>query len=59
VERYMFDIGMRKDVGNLAPILGLRGSNLTLPSDIPTQLVEGGIALDSIKAVFWRYVFLA
>jgi hypothetical protein len=54
VERYMFDLGIRKDLQNLAPVIA---SNVTLPSDIPTQLVEGGIALDSIKAVFWRWVF--
>jgi hypothetical protein len=51
VERYMFDLGIRKDLQNLAPAIA---SNVTFPSDIPTQLVEGEIALDSIKAVFWR-----
>jgi hypothetical protein len=53
VERYMFDIGIRKDYENLAPSLqGLFQG--TIPTDIPTQLVEGGVALESIKQVFWR-----
>jgi hypothetical protein len=53
VERYMFDIGMRKDFENLAPIWqgSLEG---TIPTDIPTQLVQGGVELESIKSVFWR-----
>jgi hypothetical protein len=53
VERYMFDVGMRKDYENLAPIWqGLFEG--TIPTDIPTQLVQGGVELESIKSVFWR-----
>ena len=53
VERYMFDIGMRKDYENLAPIWqGLFEG--TIPTDIPTQLFQGGVELESIKSVFWR-----
>jgi hypothetical protein len=53
VERYMFDIGTRKDYENLAPSWQgvFQG---TIPTDIPTQLVEGGVELESIKSVFWR-----
>jgi hypothetical protein len=53
VERFMFDIGIRKDIENLAPIWhGL--FNGTAPTDVPTQLVAGGVELDTVKAVFWR-----
>jgi hypothetical protein len=53
VERYMFDIGIRKDYENLTPMWqGLFQG--TFPTDIPTQLVEGGVTLETIKQVFWR-----
>lgn len=58
-ERIMFDIGLRKDFLNLTPLWtslitsGELAFNVT--EDMPTQLTNGNVSLDSITSVIWRY----
>jgi hypothetical protein len=58
--RVMFDIGIRKDLKSLAPALYAAYADandnfpFTVLKDVPTQLTEGGISLDSIDTVIWR-----
>jgi hypothetical protein len=60
--RVMFDIGIRKDTENLAPAILKTFANpdgsfpFKVEKDIPTQLKEGGIELDTIDTVIWRSV---
>jgi hypothetical protein len=57
-EKLMFDIGLRKDTQNLSPFWvaifdsGILYFNIT--EDVPTQLVKGGVSLESVKTVIWR-----
>jgi hypothetical protein len=55
LDRLMFDVGLRKDLQNLAPSKRdvFKGN---IPTDVPEQLVAGGIDLASIKSVIWRLV---
>jgi beta-lactamase superfamily II metal-dependent hydrolase len=55
--RVMFDIGMRKDVQNFAPsvVKLLKGFKLEVEDDIPTQLKNGNVTLESIDAVIWSH----
>ena len=57
VDRVMFDVGLRKDLENLPPSMRdvFKGN---IPTDIPEQLIQGGIDLDSIQSVFWRFVVI-
>ncbi|KAF7323928.1 Metallo-beta-lactamase superfamily protein [Mycena kentingensis (nom. inval.)] len=58
-ERIMFDLGPRKDLENAAPFLAAAVkagySAMPVDKDITEQLVESGIALDSISAVVWSH----
>jgi hypothetical protein len=55
LDRLMFDVGLRKDLQNLAPSKRdvFKGN---IPTDVPEQLVAGGIDLASVKSVIWRLV---
>ena len=54
----MFDIGFRKDFQNLAPywtnFISSGVIEVDVEEDIPTQLQNENISLDSISAVIWR-----
>lgn len=53
-ERVMFDLGIRKDVENFAP--SQRGLfQGVIPSDVPSQLEQGGVSLASIRSVIWSH----
>jgi hypothetical protein len=59
--RVMFDIGLRKDYDQLAPVIAQSGFGFgkgkldaVIDKDVPTQLQEGGVDLGSIEAVIWR-----
>jgi hypothetical protein len=60
--RVLFDLGIRKDVENLSPFIRntFGGLNGALPGsaekDVPDQLVEGNVTLESIDTVIWRFV---
>jgi hypothetical protein len=55
----MYDVGSRKDPLNFAPAIAqyFESGEFVIPvdKDIPTQLTEGGVALESIATVIWRY----
>jgi glyoxylase-like metal-dependent hydrolase (beta-lactamase superfamily II) len=59
--RVLFDLGLRKDFENLSPgALKAFGNPdgtlpLTVDKDVPTQLIEGGVPLESIDTIIWRY----
>jgi beta-lactamase superfamily II metal-dependent hydrolase len=57
--RVMFDIGLRKDVQNLAPSVAKLFSDgvfkFDVEDDIPTQLKKGNVSLESIDAVIWSH----
>lgn len=59
--RVMFDLGIRRDPGNLVPAVGNLPifKDLTLPDDIPSQLERGGVELKSIEDVIWRCALLS
>jgi hypothetical protein len=58
LDRIMFDLGVRANVSNFSPVVleELKTGNVSWRSDkdVPTQLQEGGIDLNSISAVVWR-----
>jgi hypothetical protein len=51
--RVMFDIGLRKDPGNLPPSVNALFPPV-VPDDVPSQLARGNVSLGSIEAVIWR-----
>ncbi|KAF7301107.1 Metallo-beta-lactamase superfamily protein [Mycena indigotica] len=57
--RFMFDLGIRNDPENLPPTFAglFKSKTITLGKfkDITQLLVDGGIALKSIKAIFWSH----
>ncbi|KAJ6578792.1 hypothetical protein DFH09DRAFT_913668 [Mycena vulgaris] len=57
-KKFMFDLGMRNDPLNLPPAFAafFSGKAITVGDfkDIAQLLQDGGVALDSIDAVFWR-----
>ncbi|KAJ6561867.1 beta-lactamase-like protein [Mycena capillaripes] len=55
--RFVFDLGIRKDPQNSVPsIAALAGLvKIEQPRDLPEQLVDGGIPLESINAVIWSH----
>ncbi|KAF8912610.1 beta-lactamase-like protein [Mucidula mucida] len=63
MERIMFDLGTRADITQLPPAFHAKwkarepmGGKMTSPEkDVATQLREGGIELDSVKAVVWSH----
>ncbi|KAJ7209144.1 beta-lactamase-like protein [Mycena pura] len=61
-QRLMFDLGLRKDPQNLAPILAAQIATglfqLDEPKDITEMLQEGGIALETIDTVIWSHAHL-
>jgi hypothetical protein len=59
--RVLFDLGLRKDTNNLSPAAQEAISPdgpfpFTVNKDVPDQLVDAGILLDSIDALIWRLV---
>ncbi|KAK7048257.1 Metallo-beta-lactamase superfamily protein [Favolaschia claudopus] len=59
--RVMFDLGMRKDPENGAPMLrGLAQTGVAIPvnRDITERLVDDGVTLDSIDSVIWSHAHL-
>jgi hypothetical protein len=58
--RVVFDLGMRKDFENLAPVFNKALRALTgeidavVEDDVATQLQKGGVDLNAIEAVIWR-----
>ena len=58
----MFDLGARKDMENYAPALKEQAlshplANLSVDRDIMEQLTEGGVTLESIDTVIWRWEY--
>lgn len=59
--RVFFDLGLRHDLSNWAPIsramISASGAELVFPpeGDVFEQLRKGGVSLDSIEAVFWSH----
>jgi hypothetical protein len=51
--RVMFDIGLRKDPGNLPPPVGSPFPPV-VPDDVPSQLIRANVSLESFEAVIWR-----
>jgi hypothetical protein len=62
--RILFDLGLRKDLDNLSPFIqkAFSGPDGKLPffvdKDVPDQLVDGNVTLESIDTVIWRSVLL-
>jgi hypothetical protein len=62
--RVLFDLGFRKDLDNLSPFIqkAFSGPDGKMPffvdKDVPDQLVDGNVTLDSIDTVIWRSVLL-
>ncbi|KAF9043734.1 Metallo-hydrolase/oxidoreductase [Hymenopellis radicata] len=62
-QRVMFDLGTRTDIAQLPPsfqaqlkAMEAMGGKMTSPEkDVATQLREGGIDLESVKAVVWSH----
>jgi hypothetical protein len=59
--RVLFDLGLRKDTNNLSPAAQEAISPdgpfpFTVDKDVPDQLVDAGVPLDSIDALIWRSV---
>jgi hypothetical protein len=61
-QRVMFDLGLRKDIENAAPVIAAQVAHesirLWVEKDAAERLGEAGIALESIDAVIWRFVSL-
>lgn len=59
-KRIMFDLGLRKDPENYAPVHSnflkdpTKGAIVEVDKDVATQLQEGGIDLKSVDAIVWR-----
>jgi hypothetical protein len=58
-KKFMFDLGMRNDPQTLPPAFAGFFSSKTVTfdpfKDITQLLQDGGVSLDSIEGVFWRY----
>lgn len=56
-KRVLFDLGLRKDSEGWSPAIQelAKAFGLSVDKDVPTQLTEGGVHLDSVDAVIWRY----
>lgn len=62
----MFDLGLRADITQFPPafqaelkaVQAMGGRMASPEKDVATQLKEGGIELESVKTVVWRYVLL-
>jgi len=58
-KKVMFDLGVRKDYWNLAPViqkrLGAAIPSLRVDGDTPAVLQENGISLESIASVIWSH----
>jgi hypothetical protein len=61
-KKFLFDLGMRNDPQNLPPAFAgfFSSKAITVENfkDITELLQDGGVALDSIDSVFWRYAAL-
>ncbi|KAJ7275056.1 hypothetical protein C8J57DRAFT_1714764 [Mycena rebaudengoi] len=59
-QRIMFDLGVRKDLENLAPSVAafFTSGKAAIPvdKDIVEQLTAGNISLDTIEAVIWSHI---
>jgi hypothetical protein len=56
-KRVLFDLGLRKDLGWTPKIWNVvKDVKFEIDKDVPTQLVEGGVPLESVDAVIWRWV---
>jgi hypothetical protein len=57
--RVLFDLGIRHDFSNLAPaaVAQFGGFPWNIGKDVPTQLVDANVSLQSIDSVIWRFVF--
>jgi hypothetical protein len=55
----LFDLGIRHDFSNLAPaaVAQYGGFLWNIGKDVPTQLVDANVSLQSIDSVIWRFVF--
>ncbi|KAG0152968.1 hypothetical protein PDIDSM_1927 [Penicillium digitatum] len=57
--RVLFDLSLRKDFQNLAPVTVNRINNprlewkVSVPQDVPDTLIANGIELHEIKSIFW------
>ncbi|KII92268.1 hypothetical protein PLICRDRAFT_102470 [Plicaturopsis crispa FD-325 SS-3] len=58
--RILFDLGIPKDFMNLPPAVASRHkpTNFTIDRDVPTQLVDGGIPLETIDAIIWSHTHI-
>jgi hypothetical protein len=60
--RVLFDLGVRKDFENLSPLIkktfgGPDGqSPFVVEKDVPDQLIDGNVTLESIDTIIWRSV---
>lgn len=56
----MFDLGVRKDWGNLSPRIVSRikngGWQVTVEKGVAEILLENGVEPDSIDGIVWRYI---
>jgi hypothetical protein len=59
-ERYLFDLGIRKDVENLTEFtkqtVQALGFKIDVKTDARDVLEEHGVAAESINGVIWRYL---
>lgn len=59
--RVLFDLSLRKDIQNLAPVTANRINNpsvgwkVAVPQDVPDTLVANGIELQGIQSIFWSH----
>lgn len=56
--RVVYDLGIRKEVEGYAPAMigNIKGFTIEPGPDVYEFLRDGGISLDSIEAVIWRFV---
>lgn len=58
-KRVLFDLGLRKDLGWTPKIWNVvKDVKFEIDKDVPTQLVEGGVPLESVDAVIWSHSHL-
>ncbi|KAJ5457269.1 hypothetical protein N7530_012543 [Penicillium desertorum] len=59
--RVLFDLSLRKDIQNLAPVVANRINNpnvgwkVSVPQDVPDTLTANGIELGEIRTIFWSH----
>ena len=58
--KLLFDLGMRKDWENLAPVIWSQiktiGSKITVSKGVADILIDGGVKPEAIEAIIWRQV---